>query len=63
METLSFKAMPAKITKTLLCPVLHHEMCLILFLYINNNNINNNNIHSYIAFLLVIQNALQSVNT
>ena len=58
METLSFKAMPAKITKTLLCPVLHHEMCLILFLYINNNNI-----HSYIAFFLVIQNALQSVNT
>ena len=29
----------------------------------NNNNNNNNNILLYSAFLLVIQNALQSVNT
>ena len=29
----------------------------------NNNNNNNNNIHLYSVFLLVIQSALQSVNT
>ena len=29
----------------------------------NNNNNNNNNIHLYSAFLLVIQSALQLVNT
>ena len=29
----------------------------------NNNKNNNNNIHLYSAFLLVIQSALQSVNT
>ena len=30
---------------------------------VTNNNNNNNNIHLYSAFLLVIQSALQSVNT